>query len=75
MFEEEPGLLTLVAVEVPRSVGKQAQSQQLWCHARCLAARLHPSTVFDADRFGPAHAATVDEEDQPEEDGAGSCRG
>jgi hypothetical protein len=64
MYEEEPGLVTLVAVEVPRSVGKQAHSQQLWCHARCLA-RLHQSAVFDADRFEAA-AATVDEEDRPE---------
>ena len=67
MFEDEPGLVTLVAVEVPRSVGKQAHSQQLWCHARCLAARLHQSAAFDADSFEAAHAATVDEEDRSEE--------
>ena len=62
MFEEEPGLVTLVAVEVPRSVGKQAHSQQLWCHARCLA-RLPQSAVFDADSFEAADATTVDEDD------------
>jgi hypothetical protein len=67
MFEEEPGLVTLVAVEVPRSVGKQALSQQLWCHARCLAARLHQSAVFDADSFEAAHATTGDEDDRSRE--------
>jgi hypothetical protein len=67
LFEDEPGLVTLVVVGVPRSGRKQARSQQLWCHARCLGARLHESAVFDADRFEAATAATVDAEDRWEE--------
>lgn len=64
MFEEEPGVATLVVVEVPRSGRQQARSQQLWCHARCLAARLHESAVFDADSFEGADAVTVEDEDR-----------
>jgi hypothetical protein len=51
MFEEEPGLVTLVAVAVPRAGTQQARSQQLWCHASCLGARLHKGVDFDTDRF------------------------
>jgi hypothetical protein len=67
MFEEEPGGVTLVAVEVPRSGRKQARSQQLWCHARCLSARLHEGADFDADSFEGADSATVENEDLQDE--------
>lgn len=69
MFEEEPALVTLVVVEVPRSGRTQARSQQLWCHARCLAARLHESAVFDAHSFEDPD--TFDEEDRQEETALG----
>jgi hypothetical protein len=52
LSEEEHGLVTLIAVAVPRSGIEQARSQQLWCHARCLRDRLHEDATFDADAFG-----------------------
>jgi hypothetical protein len=67
MFKDERGLVTLVAVAVPRSGTKQARSQQLWCHARCLGARLDHSAFFDVDSFEAADAATVDAEDRSDE--------
>lgn len=51
MFEEESGLVTLVVVGVPRPGKKQARSQQLWCHARCLGGGLHESADSDAGSF------------------------
>ena len=60
--------MTLVAVEVPRSARKQARSQQLWCHARCLGARLHESAVFNAASFEAEDAATVDEAESYSDD-------
>ena len=75
IFEEDPGLVTLVAVEVPRSGRTQARSQQLWCHPRCLGVRLHKSAVFNAASFEVEDAATVDEEDRSEESAHAACRG
>jgi len=62
LFEDEPGLVTLVIAAVPRSSTAQPRAQQMWCHARCLGTRLHKTAVFDADRFDVADAATVKEE-------------
>jgi hypothetical protein len=49
VFDEEPGLLTLIVVSVPRLGRVQPRAQQLWCHARCLRERMDVSADLDAD--------------------------
>jgi hypothetical protein len=51
VFDDGPGLLTLIAVSVPRLGKVQPPSQQLWCHARCLGDRVHKSADFHADEL------------------------
>jgi hypothetical protein len=67
LLEDEPGLVTLIVDAVPRSGTPQPHAQQMWCHVRCLAARLNHSAVFDADHFEVEDAETLTEADRLDE--------
>jgi len=43
--------LTLVVAAASRFADGEGPTQQLWCHARCLADRLSASVPFEATAF------------------------
>jgi hypothetical protein len=52
LFDQEPGLVTLIVVAMPRLGKLQPHSQQLRCHARYIGDRLDEDAAFDADDLG-----------------------